>query len=68
MEVKRFSIGPWNFAVRNDRSANRFVAWCAQYDDLGQGPLDPPPNIEVYFEFADTAEAAIAKLKREVLH
>jgi hypothetical protein len=34
---------------------------------LGDGPLDIHFSEEVHFEFASTAEAAIAALKSEVL-
>jgi hypothetical protein len=59
----------WNFKVRMARNRGKiqFLAWCARTPDLRDGPLEIPLSEEVHFEFADTAEEALSKLKREVL-
>lgn len=59
--------GTWRFAVVETDLPNQFIAWCAQSDDLGNGPLDIPFDIDVHFEFASSEDEAIRKLKAEVL-
>lgn len=59
--------GEWYFAAQRCREGLGFVAWCAKTPMLGTGPLEVAFDKEVHFEFAPTAEAAIAALKLEVL-
>jgi hypothetical protein len=63
-----FQVGEWYFkSKRYDHG--RWLAWCAKTPELGDNPLEiDPSNPDVYFEFADTEEQAIAALKREVLN
>lgn len=60
-------IGDWHFKARPARLHSGFLAWCAKTPALGDGPLDVDRDCDVYASFGDTAEAAIAALKREVL-
>ena len=58
----------WNFAVRKMNHAPGYVAWCAKTKELGNGPLEVEWGLEVHVEIADTADGALAKLKREVFN
>lgn len=44
------------------------LAWCARTPDLGNNPLEVDFAEEVHFIFGETAEAALAELRAEVLH
>lgn len=57
----------WQFTAKPGKDGG-FIAWCAKCEYLGNGPLEIPLDVEVYFEFGETAEEAIAKLKRGVLN
>lgn len=60
-------LGEWYFECREAKIIEGFLAWCAKTPDLGEGPLDVPFELTVYFEFGSTAEEALKKLKRQVL-
>lgn len=55
----------WHFKVTPCRGG-KFMAWCAQTPVLGNGPLDVAPAEEVYFQFGDTPEYALYRLKAEL--
>jgi hypothetical protein len=63
--------GEWFFRSRRMRSAvglSLFIGWAAKTEHLGDGPLDVDQSRDdVHFDFADTPDAAIRKLKSEVL-
>jgi hypothetical protein len=68
-------VGDWYFAVREARNhspdspGDRYLAWCAKTPDLGDGPLDVDwSRDDVHAEFAESEDAALTKLKREVLN
>lgn len=62
-------IGNWYFKVRPVRDdPGNWLAWCARTPNLGNGPLKIDPWEETHFEFGETADAAMAKLKAEVLN
>jgi hypothetical protein len=63
-------VGEWHFKVKRTRSGSPlpFLAWCAKTPMLGNSPLDMDfTEREVYFEFGETADEALTKLKKEVL-
>lgn len=57
----------WRFTAKPGKGSG-FTAWCAKSEYLGNSPLDLPFDMEVYFEFGNTAEEAISKLKRKILN
>lgn len=61
----------WKFKARRARhlEGGTFIAWCARVGsqaELKDGPLEISKEIEVHFEFGESEDAAIAKLKDEV--
>lgn len=56
----------WHFKARPSIRGG-FIAWCARTPDLGNGPLDVDWSMDVRFAFGETAEEALAAVKREVL-
>jgi hypothetical protein len=61
----------WYFKVRPSRAkapkeSIEFLAWCARTPVLGDGPLDVDPAEEVYFQFGDTPECALHRLKQDL--
>lgn len=61
----------WQFKVRPVRRPSpfgKFIAWTARTEDLGDSPLDVAFDKECHFEFGQTADEALAKLKKEVFH
>lgn len=59
----------WHFKVRQMRDGSgQYLAWCARTPDLHEGPLEISLTEEVHFEFGATEQAALQKLKAEVLN
>lgn len=62
----------WFFAVRPTRNLKspreKFMAWCARTPLLGDGPLDISIYDDVHVEFGPSADAALKKLQRSLLH
>lgn len=57
----------WSIASRACRNGVRgFIAWAKEGDIHEDGPLSEPINDQVWFEFGDTREEAVAKLKIEL--
>jgi hypothetical protein len=67
-EIERTErLGRWHMAVRACRVplGNRlFIAWAARTSDLGTGPMEVDWNEETHFEFGETAEEALCRLRR----
>ena len=64
----RYGTRDWNFKAKQT-SPNRWLAWAARVDDLGEGPMDIkalPPHVTVHFEFGDSEEDALDKLKNSL--
>lgn len=61
----RYAIGDWLFAARECRNgAPGFVAWGNR---SGVMPVDPfGDDCDVWFQFGESADAAMAALAREV--
>ena len=55
----------WYYKVK-PTLAGPFVAWCAQTEVLGDGPLQVDPREVVFFRYGPTPEHALAQLKLEV--
>ena len=60
----RFQENGWYFACKV--FGDQFLAWCCQKPLVGSGPLLEPAENEVWFEYGDTREEALTRLKREV--
>ena len=57
--------GEWSFAVRLCRNGMAgAIAWCRRGEIASDNPMDAVGD--VWFEFGDTEDEAIAKLMREV--
>ncbi len=62
-------VGNWYFRARVTSMGGEWtgLAWCAQTPDLGNGPLDIDYSREdVHFEFGETPEDALRRLKTKV--
>lgn len=63
--MTRFRIGKWGFAVRPCKNgAIGFLAWCKRGDTIADSPM--AENGQVWFQFGESADDAIAKLAREI--
>lgn len=63
--MTRLRIGKWGFAARPCKNgALGFVAWCKRGDTEAEGPMEE--HGQVWFQFDASADAAIARLAREV--
>jgi hypothetical protein len=61
-------FGGWWFIARPRILAPGSMAWCAKTPALGANPLDVDIGQDVHFEFGETADEALRKLKAEVLN
>jgi hypothetical protein len=48
------------------RGSKKFIAWCAKTPVLGNGPLEVAPAEEVYFQYGDTPEYVLYRLKQDL--
>lgn len=65
-ELFSFYENGWYFRVTRSKNKN-WIAWCAKDPIFAHSPLWESASTKVWFEYGQTKEEAIAKLKAEVL-